>query len=72
MLSMRLHREPGEHLQPHTLDKLNELASLGVVDHDDGVYRISRIAAYSSFLKGHERPSQFANIGISVASHETN
>lgn len=72
MLSMRRHREPREGLQPATLDKLEKLVRLGVVDHDDGVYRISRIAAYSSFLKGHERPSQFANIGISVASHGTN
>jgi hypothetical protein len=72
MLSMRRHREPGEGLQPPTLDKLEKLVRLGAVDHDDGVYRISRIAAYSSFLQGHERPNQFANLGIPVASHETN
>lgn len=72
LLSMRRQREPGEDLQQETLDRLDDLASLGIVDQHDGVYRLSRVAAYSSFLPGHERPSRFTTLDVPVASRETN
>jgi hypothetical protein len=72
LLNMRRQREPGEDLTQHTLDRLDNLASLGIVDQHDGVYRLSRVAAYSSFLPGHERPSSFTTLCVPVASRETN
>jgi hypothetical protein len=59
LLFTRNQREPANELQPRTRTELDKLVALGVIDLDDGVYRISRLGAYSSFLSNANRPSVF-------------
>jgi hypothetical protein len=72
LLRQRKQREPADELQPETVSELDNLVALGVIELDEGVYRVSRLGAYSSYLQNAGPPSAFKHHFQLVASHDQN
>jgi hypothetical protein len=71
LLRQRKQREPADELLPETVNELDKLVALGVIEFDAGVYRVSRLGAYSSYLQSATAPSAFKYRAQLVASSET-
>lgn len=70
LLRARHQREPADELMPETINELDNLVALGVIELTDGIYRISRLGAYGSYLQNAGPPSAFKHHAQLVASHD--